>query len=225
VNVPHGFPTITADSLPWLSVEQMRQADDLAMGPYGIDLLQMMELAGSALAELVDRLAPAGGVAVLAGPGNNGGGGLCAARHLVDRGRPVSVTLSAPEQLAEAPRHHVATLERMGITSREEPPDFPVVVDALVGYGLCGPLRGKTAALSRWSTERWIASLDFPSGHGFDGAVVPDVTLTLALPKKDLADVRPLYVADLGLPSVLWRELGLDVDRVFETSRILEIVD
>ena len=80
-----------------------------------LSLLQMMELAGAHLADLaVERL---GGdlrdrsVLVAVGPGNNGGGGLVAARHLVNRGARVRVVLARPaRRLSEAGRHQLATL-------------------------------------------------------------------------------------------------------------------
>jgi NAD(P)H-hydrate epimerase len=112
----------------------------------------------------------------------------------------------------------------MGIQPLDEPADVPVVIDALVGYGLEGPLRGKAAELAAWSTDRTIVSLDFPSGHGHAGAVEPDATLTLALPKDGLLDVRPLYLADLGLPRSLWTAMGLDVGPVFKDGRVIEVV-
>jgi len=216
------YPTIPADSVPWLSIEEMAEADRLAVEEFGIDLLQMMEHAGWALASLVDSMAPAGDVVVLAGGGNNGGGGLSAARHLVNRGRTVSVVLSS-DRPGGAARHHLRTLEAMGITPLDEPPDVQVVVDALVGYGLDGSLRGTAAELAGWSQDRTVISLDFPSGLGNQGAVEPTATLTLALPKEGLREVRPLYLGDLGLPSTLWAAMGLDVDAVFTLGRILEI--
>jgi len=219
-----GYPRVPASELPWLSVAQMREADRLAVEEFGIDLLQMMEHAGSALAEVVCRIAPAGPVVVLAGGGNNGGGGLCAARHLAGRGREVHVVM-ASDLPGPAAWHHLHTLRVMGLAPIEEPPDAPVVVDALVGYGLTGPLRGRPAALAAWSRGRYVVSLDFPSGHGHAGAVVPDVTVTLALPKEGLRSLRPLLLADLGLPRALWRRLGIDVGAVFAPDRILEIAD
>lgn len=218
------FPLVQPQDLPWLTFAQMRQADELAMGRFGIDLLQMMEHAGRAMAELVMRLAPNGNIVVLAGSGNNGGGGLCAARHLVNRGREVAVVL-AKEKNAESVVHHARTLARMGILPSAEPPDAPVVVDALVGYGLHGPLEGRTAELADWAAGRTVFSLDVPSGIGFAGAVEPAATLALALPKTGLEDTRPLFVADLGLPSALWAEMGLEVGSVFRLSPIVKIRD
>ena len=216
------FPTIPTDSLPWLTVEQMAEADRLAIEVFGIELLQMMEHAGSGLADVVMSTAPEGEVVVLAGGGNNGGGGLCAARHLVNRGRSVSVVL-ATDRLGAAAQHHLNTLAAMGVTPIGDPPDAPVVIDALVGYGLDGPLRGEAAVLAAWSAGRVVISLDFPSGHGNPGAVEAAATVTLALPKKGLRSVRPLYLVDLGLPDALWATMAIDLASVFANGPVLEI--
>lgn len=216
------YPTVSADSLPWLSVEQMAEADRLAIEVFGIGLLQMMEHAGRSLADVITSIAPEGGVVVLAGGGNNGGGGLCAARHLVDRGRKVAVTL-ATDRLGDAARHHLHTLAGMGIAPTEEPSQAPVVVDALVGYGLDGPLRGAAAELAAWSAGRYVVSLDFPSGFGYEGSIEPSATVTLALPKVELRDVRPLFLADLGLPDALWAAMEMEVTAVFASGAILRV--
>lgn len=217
------FPTISAGDVPWLTIEQMVEADRLAVEEFGIELPQMMEHAGSSLAELTHRLAPPGSVTVLAGGGNNGGGGLAAARHLVDRGRTVAVAM-ATDTAGPAARHHLRTLAEMGITPQDEPSDTSVVVDALVGYGLTGPLRGRAAELAQWTTGRFVVSLDFPSGHGHAGGVSAAATLTLALPKVGLRSIRPLYLATLGLPPALWARMGVELEPVFGSGRILEIV-
>ena len=194
------YPQIPAQSVPWLTVEQMVEADRLAIDEFGIDLLQMMEHAGSNLAQLTDELAPSGAVTVLAGGGNNGGGGLCAARHLINRGRQVEVVM-ATENIGPAPGHHLATLREMGLTPVLQPSGAPVVVDAIVGYGLAGSLRGSAAELVAMTAGAFVVALDMPSGHGFPGAVNAAATLTLALPKQRLRDLATLYLADLGLPT------------------------
>lgn len=216
------YPTVAADALPWLTVEQMAEADRLAIEVFGIELLQMMEHAGRALADVVASVAPDGEVVVLAGGGNNGGGGLCAARHLVNRGRSVSIVL-ATNHVGDAARHHLDTLAAMGIAPHEEPPDIPVVVDALVGYGLEGPLRGRATELATWSKRRTVISLDFPSGFGHEGSVDPIATVTLALPKVELQQLRPLYLADLGLPDALWAAMDVDTAAVFTDGPVLEV--
>ncbi len=183
----------------------------------------MMEHAGGLLADLVMRVAPAGTVTVLAGGGNNGGGGLAAARHLANRGRDVQVVL-ASDRLGQAAAHHLGTLRAMGIEPALEP-SGDVALDALVGYGLDGPLRGRAAELAGWASAHHAVSLDFPSGHGYPGAVTPVATLTLALPKAGLRDVRPLYLGDLGLPRSLWLRMGVDPGAVFADGPLVRIVD
>lgn len=216
------LPTVESDAVPWPTVAQMAEADRIAIEVFGIELLQMMEHAGSALAELVTAVASEGAITVMAGGGNNGGGGLCAARHLINRGRRLDVVL-AGEPRGAAVEHHLRTLRAMDTPVRDRPADSPVVVDALVGYGLDGPLRGRAADLAAWSEGRTIISLDFPSGHGHRGAINPTATLTLALPKDGLQDVRPLYLADLGLPAELWTAMGLVFPDPFAQGRIVEI--
>ncbi len=218
------LPTVAAGDIPWLTIEQMVEADRLAIDDFGISLLQMMEHAGSSLAELTHRLAPPGPITVLAGGGNNGGGGLSAARHLVDRGRDVSVVL-ATDSPGPAPTHHLRTLAAMGITPRPEPDDTPIVVDALVGYGLQDALRGRAAELAAWTPGRFVVSLDFPSGSGFAGGIDADATLTLALPKEGLRGVDPLYLATLGLPPALWARMDVHIPPLFGAGPIVQIVD
>ena len=218
----HAYPTISADALPWLSVEQMIEADRLAIEHFDIELLQMMEHAGSGLARLTDRLAPPGPITALAGGGNNGGGGLCAARHLANLGQDVEVVM-ASDRLGPAARHHLATLEAMRIDPAAVPSGRPVVVDAMVGYGLNGPLRGRAAELAGSAEESFIVSLDIPSGHGSSGAVRPSATLTLALPKAQLRRLQSLYVSDLGLPAALWQQMEIDSPPLFAAGPIVLI--
>ena len=88
--------TVEGRDVPALTADQMREVDRAMVEDLHIELIQMMENAGRSLAQLaIARFAPAR-VTVLAGPGGNGGGGLVAARHLLNRGRTVSVVLSDP---------------------------------------------------------------------------------------------------------------------------------
>ena len=217
------YQRIDPDAVPWLTVEQMVEADRLAIDTFGITLLQMMEHAGTNLADVVDHLSPEGPLSVLAGGGNNGGGGLCAARHLANRGREVTVVLVS-DRLGPAARRHLSTLAEMGIDPVESPNRAGSIVDAMVGYGLTAGLRGRAAQLAKVTGDRFTVSLDMPSGLGGDGAVRADATMTLALPKQRLRDHRRLFLADLGLPDELWKRLELPVGSLFAAGPILEIV-
>ena len=93
------FPVVPANSLPWLTVEQMAEADRLAIEEFGIELLQMMEHAGALLAEVVLALAPPGPITVLAGGGNAG------AEALVYDGTGRHAAIAAAEALSERGSH------------------------------------------------------------------------------------------------------------------------
>jgi len=211
IGTTRGFPVRPASSIPVVSAATMAAVDRLAIDEFGIELLQMMEQAGSHLAELVR--AEVGGdlrgrrVVVAAGPGNNGGGGLAAARHLANRGAAVRVILARPVgRLSDAGRHQLATLLQMSIdccVAIYDVPDDEVerafasadaVVDALLGYRGSGPPRDGVL----WLIERVgratapVISLDVPSGVDADEGAVADAavtataTLTLALLKPGL---------------------------------------
>lgn len=69
--------------------------DEDLMGPLGFSVDQLMELAGLSVACAVADQTTPGKVLVLAGPGNNGGDGLVAARHLHHFGYHVEVSHGA----------------------------------------------------------------------------------------------------------------------------------
>jgi hydroxyethylthiazole kinase-like uncharacterized protein yjeF len=198
-------------TLPSVDAETMRAVDRLAVEEFGISLVQMMELAGSHLAE-VARLELGGSLAgrrivVAAGSGHNGGGGLVAARHAQNRGARVQVVLARPvNRLAPATRAQVATLVEMGVPCCVADYDLTpaaldellaaadLLIDAVLGYGTLGPLRPEVAGLLErlQAAGRPILSLDLPSGVDPDSgepagaAVRAAATMTVALPKRGL---------------------------------------
>jgi NAD(P)H-hydrate epimerase len=238
-----GFPAITADTVPWLSVEQMRDVDRIAVEDEGMLLEQMMENAGRSLAEVARRLL--GGsvshkrVVVLAGGGGNGGGGLVAARHLAAAGAAVSVALDRPAAaLAPVPRrqHALARAADVPISDRGVPDDEPdLVIDALLGYGQTGEPRGRTAELIEWTAGRPVLALDVPSGLELASASLHDphvralATVTLALPKEGLRipgardAVGELALADISVPVAVYDRLGLRFPSPFTDGAVVQI--
>jgi NAD(P)H-hydrate epimerase len=113
--------TVNRSAVPALTTEQMRAVDRAMVEDLHIELVQMMENAGRSLAELaIARFSP-GPVTVLAGPGGNGGGGLVAARHLVNRGCQVQVVLAASDRLTPVPAQQADILARMGVSTASQP--------------------------------------------------------------------------------------------------------
>lgn len=219
--------------VPAIDVEQMREVDRAMIEDYRIELIQMMENAGRNLADLARRRFSPRSVTVLAGSGGNGGGGLVAARHLHNRGTSVSVSL-ASENLSPVAAHQLDILTRMGVEVRDEPVAATLVIDALIGYSLDGPARGRYRDLIEWAnlTGSSVLALDTPSGLDLTTGtphppcVRADATMTLALPKVGLAraqQVGELFLADISVPASLFSTMGLVVPPVFESDAIREL--
>jgi NAD(P)H-hydrate epimerase len=221
------FETVDGRAVPAVTSEQMREVDRVAVEEFGLGILQMMENAGRCMAgNVLDLLGDAdGAVAILAGSGGNGGGGLCCARHLLNHGLSVSVLLSkAPEAVGGPAAHQLRTLRAAGVMpvkpsgAGQAIRGADIVVDALVGYSLRGAPRGRVAELIELCNEasRLTLSLDLPSGMDATTgevagkAVKAARTLTLALPKTGLDRLTgQVYLADIGIPAEVYQRLGL----------------
>src|SRR5688572_28146549 len=143
-----------------LTAEQMREVDRLTTERYGVPSLQLMENAGEAVAECVAAACAdiKARVLVLCGKGNNGGDGFVAARKLRERGMSTRVFLFAEastmrgDAAANLKRWQDAGGELSVVTdaaawerARAALTETDVVVDALVGTGLAGPVTGLLA--------------------------------------------------------------------------------
>jgi NAD(P)H-hydrate epimerase len=225
--------TVPSGELPWLETAQMRELDRIAIEEFGLTLERMMENAGRSLAELARRLlggrVAARSVAVLAGPGGNGGGGLTAARHLANAGANVTLVLShSREQLRPVTAAQLRVVEAMGIEPHGAPTETDLVLDALLGYSQEGAPRGEAARLIAWSRGRRVVSLDLPSGLVHEPHVTAEATLTLAAPKQALREAAEaagaLYLADLSIPAAAYERLGVSWRSPFETAPLVRIV-
>jgi NAD(P)H-hydrate epimerase len=232
------WASVPARSLPWLEVGQMRELDRIAIEEHGLTLERMMENAGRSLAELARRLL--GGrvsgrrVAVLAGPGGNGGGGLVAARHLASAGGAVDVVLERPpERLSPVTRGQLEILTSTGVAPGEPPAGVDLVLDALLGYSQRGAPREEAARLIEWCAGKRVLALDVPSGLELatgrlhEPHVSAEATLTLAAPKRGLvaaADaVGALFLADLSIPAAAYERLGVEWRSPFASSPLVRI--
>ncbi|MFC7059485.1 NAD(P)H-hydrate epimerase [Halovenus salina] len=228
------FRTPDGIEVPSVTADEMREVDRLATEEFGIDLPQMMENAGRNLAWHAREMGTA--VTVVAGNGGNGGGGMACARHLHNRDVPVRVVLDRPPaDLEGAAAHQYAILDQSGVpvdtgpTALGEP---SVLVDALIGYGLTGAVRGPAAELVEAMNDRAapVLSLDIPSGRNATTgetpgeAVDPARVLTLALPKTGLRSADcPVSLADISLPVALYERLGIDYETPFKNRYWVKI--
>ncbi len=229
--MPITYPPI--GNLPWLTTAQMIEVDRAMIEDFRIDLLQMMENAGRALARVARErflAANASGkrVVVLTGPGGNGGGALACARRLAGWGVQVAVFLAAPvDGFREVPAHQLEILRRIGVPVNDavavgSSSPAMLVIDGLIGYSLSGAPRGPTANLIEWANAQHapILALDAPSGIDATTGTVhrpairATATLTLALPKEGLRaagaarHVGELYLADIGVPPQLYARMN-----------------
>lgn len=175
--------TAMTSGRPILTAEAMRAAEQAAIDA-GTSVEQLMERAGAALAEAVYRFAGPLPALVLTGPGNNGGDGYVAARHLAERGVKVRVAaLAEPKSDAAkwARAQWNGSVEALsGATGPE-----PLVIDALFGTGLKRGLEGAvTQQLSRLCDAAVVTvTCDVPSGvetdSGDELSPVPTFDLTV----------------------------------------------
>ena len=229
------FRSADGRRVPAVTVAEMRQIDRIAIEQSGPTLLQMMEHAGTDLAlSALEMLGPdwrEARILVLAGTGGNGGGGVCAARHLANRGAQVTViTITRPAAadgalgqqllaLGEAPAQVLTWDEAFDASAAD------LIIDAVVGYSLDGAPRARQMALIRASQAVGVPvlSLDVPSGVDADSGEAPGVvvrptrTLTLALPKVGLteANAGELWLADLGIPPGVYARAGIAFEPLF----------
>jgi NAD(P)H-hydrate epimerase len=212
------FPAVSVDDVGWVTEAEIAEIDRIMIEDLQITLVQMMENAGRNLARVVlDAFAPRS-VVVLSGSGGNGGGGMVAARHLVNAGVAVTVVPSRPqEELQGVPRHQSEILMRIGVEFAVDLVEADVTVDALLGYSLQGPPRGRPLDLIEQLAARGgaVVALDTPSGLDVTSGRAPgevvraDVTMTLALPKvglRDAAEVGELLLADISVPHSATRQ-------------------
>lgn len=208
-------------------MDQMRELDRIAMKETGPNLFQMMENAGRSLALLATEVLGRGWatarVVVLAGSGGNGGGGICAARHLANRGIDVKLCLADPEHLGEVSAfQHKIFLYTPGkeIAAADLTAEHAdLILDALIGYSLRGAPRGIVADLIRRANGARvpILALDLPSGVDATTGEAPGEfirprwTMTLALPKTGLVPEKTgaLFLADVGIPAEAYSRMWL----------------
>src|SRR6185503_10084237 len=216
---------------PVVTAAEMRTLDRATIEEVGLSAAILMETAGRAVADAALRMlgAERGHVAVVCGPGNNGGDGFVAARVLRDRGIDAVVYLAAERMAVRGDaKMHLEVFERSGgIVRMLATPaqlaaldariiDAALVIDALFGVGLARPIEGHLAeVVSMMLMAERVLAVDIPSGLDADSgrtlgvAVIAERTVTMAALKIALvsspgfARCGEVEVAEIGIPGAL----------------------
>ncbi|MGD9891499.1 MAG: NAD(P)H-hydrate dehydratase [Dehalococcoidia bacterium] len=234
-----------------VTVAQMRDLERRSEES-GVSTATLMENAGLAVAQEVWMLLGSleeRRILALCGPGNNGGDGLVAARHLFEWGAQVAVYLLAPRDPSDPNLAELVERE-IPVTVATEDANYETlegllgaaecIIDALLGTGHARPIEGPLAAVMRRlsaARERTVrprlVAVDLPTGIDADSgtadplAVRADLTVALALPKVGLygsagADYTGrIQEVDIGIPAALLRDLPLEMlDRAWTKKHL-----
>lgn len=192
------------------------------MAKHGFAIEQLMELAGFSVAESIFKEYPLGKVLLCIGPGNNGGDGLVAARHLSHFGYTPS--LYYPVQpakylykslLQQCQSHSIPVIDSLE-TAVEE---CDVVVDAIFGFSFKGTARPPfdDALNILRQLKKPVVSVDIPSGWDVESGdahgvgVDPDMLISLTTPKLCAKHFkgRLHYLGGRFVPPDMAKELGI----------------
>ncbi|XP_021743626.1 pyridoxine/pyridoxamine 5'-phosphate oxidase 1, chloroplastic-like [Chenopodium quinoa] len=197
------------ESISYLSQQEAAGIDEDLMGPLGFSVDQLMELAGLSVACAIAEVFKASEynrVLAICGPGNNGGDGLVAARHLYHFGyKPViCYPKRTPKPLYSGLVTQLESLSVPFLSAEDLPLDlsdnFDIIIDAMFGFSFHGTPRPPFDALIQRLVScqnqhhtglksTVIVSVDIPSGwHVEEGDVTgegikPDLLVSLTAPK------------------------------------------
>lgn len=232
---------------PIVTAEQMAAVDRAMANELAIDLRQVMETAGQAVARFARFRFLEGdprekSVAILCGSGGNGGDGYVAARVLQGWGANVSIFSAKPlGELKGVAAQQLEIVQRCGIDVTDELPrddiSLDLIVDGLLGFSLRGAPTGAYASLIHWANAQAapVLAVDLPSGldgtsgEPFDPCISATATITLGLIKQGLLNKNAsekagaLTLADVGIPLAAYRIAGIGVPPIFAQREWFEI--
>ena len=226
------FPEITISYSDALSFKQMKKLDYYTVEAYKLPIELMMENAGLNLARIASSIVEIGSKVLIGiGKGNNGGGGLVAARRL--RAWGFDVYIDIPDlNLNDLPKLQLERAKSFGVKIENlSNPD--IFIDAYLGFSQRFPLQDvyvkAISEMNKLNCKK--ISLDVPTGlsenpNEVSEFINADIVLTLAFPKKVLFSVQlnaEIYVADLGIPKEGYKEFNYNFDIPFEKGSIFKV--
>jgi len=226
------FETIHGIAVPAVTVPRMEQVWRTASNKGGLQWTQFVENAGRSLAITAIKMLGThwmeSRILVLAGEESGNGafsaeGGICAARHLANRGASVSLCLTHPRRLSStATLQHKSFRASSGftVTARQlRGDDFDLVIDALEGATETPKCDTAVKELILWANDIGspVLALDAPTGINattgeHQGTYIrAQQTMTLGLPKTGLLPelTGQLSLADMGVPLNTITGLGI----------------
>ncbi|RAH44389.1 NADHX epimerase [Aspergillus brunneoviolaceus CBS 621.78] len=231
-------------SLKALSSKDAASLDKDLMETGGFSLDQLMELAGLSVSQAVYRIHPPSAgknILVICGPGNNGGDGLVAARHLAHFG--YNPTIYYPKEGKNELYQRLKTqLRNLSIPILNDTHDLPeaiktshLLVDAIFGFSFGGPLRDPFPEIISQMEAATIpvlsvdapSSWDIESGPPRDGPgakFMPEALISLTAPKPCVKFYRGRhFVGGRFLTRGIAEKYGLDVPDYQEVDQVLEV--
>ncbi len=224
-----------------VTAAQMRELEQAAVAA-GVSLDELMEQAGLAVAQeawLTLGVVAGRRVLVLIGPGNNGGDGLVAARHLAEWEADIVVYLTSARP---SPDPHLDRLREMNVPTFAAADDdefaslqqaldgAEMIIDAILGIGRSRPIEGALAqvlrrvqAAAERRTPPTIVAVDLPTGVDADSgsadalAITADMTVTFGLAKVGLytlpgsTHAGRVQVVDIGIPKDAERAVATEL--------------
>jgi NAD(P)H-hydrate epimerase len=222
----------------------MIDVDRMMVSKLNVPIELMMEHAGLALARLAVALSNRQNPEfyIIAGPGNNSGGGLVAARRLLNWNHDVTVAIpKGYPSLYDVPKAQLERLQHMSVHPEENLPgslpEDATILDSYIGYGYTKREdKVTTQVFDILKNHKRVISLDAPSGLDVttgvsDSGIQPIATLTIAFVKIGLLtasahEVGELYVCDIGVPSDTYlNRLEIDWSDPYDTTAIDRLSD
>ena len=213
---------------PALTRQQVRSIDRFAIERLGVPGTVLMENAGRNAVDVID--APFGvsgkSVAILCGAGNNGGDGFVMARHLALRGATVAIIMGVSrDKLSCDALCHFQIVENLSLPIQDiagqgidrladDLQRFDILIDALGGTGITGPLREPMAEIVRQvnAAGKPVVAVDIPTGLDCDTGKAHDPTIRAALTVTFVATKVGFASAGEYTGRVTVVDIGVDPD-------------